>query len=136
MKNTLNIKNIKKELRTEKYYMLKEKLNMEDRKNKIINGEYMSKNRKKKNQYKNIGTNNLNYTNKLREDDVVIILQDIEFAWNKKDISKVKQMWNENYSFKEILKEIKREGDELFLLLLHLARKNQIKERVGFIWGK
>ena len=114
--------------------MLKEKLNMEDRKNKIINGEYMSKNRKKKNQYKNIGTNNLNYTNKLREDDVVIILQDIEFAWNKKDISKVKQMWNENYSFKEILKEIKREGDELFLLLLHLARKNQIKERVGFIW--
>ena len=45
-------------------------------------------------------------------------------------------MWNENYSFKEILKEIKREGDELFLLLLHLARKNQIKERVGFIWGK
>ena len=92
----------------------------------------MSKKRKK-NQYKNIGTNNIN---KLREDDVVIILQDIEFAWNKKDISKVKKMWDENYSFKEILKEIKREGDELFLLLLHLARKNQIKERVGFIWGK
>ena len=38
----------------------------------------MSKKRKK-NQYKNIGTNNLNYTNKLREDDVVIILQDITF---------------------------------------------------------
>lgn len=95
----------------------------------------MSKKRKK-NQYKNIGTNNLNYTNKLREDDVVIILQDIEFAWNKKDISKVKKMWDENYSFKEILKEIKREGDELFLLLLHLARRNQIKEREGFIWGK
>ena len=131
-----NIKNIKKELKTEEYYTLKEKLNMEDRKNKIIDGEYMSKNKKKKNQYKNIGSNNLNYTNKLREDNVVIILQDIEFAWNKKDISKVKQMWNENYSFKEILKEIKREGDELFLLLLHLARKNQIKERVGFIWGK
>ena len=96
----------------------------------------MSKNKKKKNQYKNIVTNNLNYTNKLREDDVVIILQDIEFAWNKKDISQAKKMWNENYSFKEIVKEIKREGDELFLLLLHLARKNQIKERVGFIWGK
>ena len=92
----------------------------------------MSKKRKK-NQYKNIGTNNIN---KLREDDVVIILQDIEFAWNKKDISKVKKMWDENYSFKEILKEIKREGDELFLLLLHLARRNQIKEREGFIWGK
>ena len=136
MKNTLNIKNIKKELRTEKYYMLKEKLNMEDRKNKIIDGEYMSKNKKKNNQYKNIGSNNLNYTNKLREDDVVIILQDIEFAWNKKDISKVKKMWDENYSFKDMIKEIKREGDELFLLLLHLARKNQIKERVGFIWGK
>lgn len=55
---------------------------------------------------------------------------------NKKDISNVKKMWDENYSFKEMLKEIKREGDELFLLLLHLARRNQIKEREGFIWGK
>lgn len=84
---------------------------------------------------KNTGTNNLNYTNKLKEDEVIVILQDVEFAWNKEDISKVKQMWNENYSLKEIIEFIKREGDEVFLLLLHLSRKNQIKVREGFLWG-
>ena len=87
----------------------------------------MSKKRKK-NQYKNIGTNNLNYTNKLREDDVVIILQDIEFAWNKKDISKVKKMWDENYSFKEILKEI-------FIITASCKKKSNKRKR-RFYMGK
>ena len=84
---------------------------------------------------KNTGTNNLNYTNKLKENEVVIILQDMEFAWTKEDILKVKKMWNEDSSFNEIIKSIKREGDEVFLLLLHLSRNNKIQSREGFLWG-
>ncbi|NGT47716.1 hypothetical protein G6Z17_01545 [Clostridium perfringens] len=68
-------------------------------------------------------------------DEKRIILEDLNFQLEVKKIKKVKNLWNEGTSFKEIVKEVGREEDEVFLLLLHLARKGRIENRVGYIWG-
>ncbi|WP_072986825.1 hypothetical protein [Clostridium cavendishii] len=65
-----------------------------------------------------------------------LILEDINFMWKKEEINKVKDMWNGGESLKDITEAVNREGDEVFLLLLHLARQRKIKIRKGFIWGK
>lgn len=79
--------------------------------------------------------NDLNYTNRLKQSEVEIILQDIEFAWKTKDIETIKKMWERNCSLKQMIKKINRNGDEIFLLLIHLSRQGEIKKRKGFIWG-
>ena len=79
--------------------------------------------------------NDLNYTNRLKQSEVEIILQDIEFAWKIKDIETIKKMWERNCSLKQMIKKINRNGDEIFLLLIHLSRQGEIKKRKGFIWG-
>ncbi len=68
-------------------------------------------------------------------DEKRIILEDLNFQWEVKKIKKVKKLWNDGTSFKEIVKEVGREEDEVFLLLLHLARKGRIESRAGYIWG-
>jgi hypothetical protein len=44
-------------------------------------------------------------------------------------------MWRAGVSFSRICKQLERHDDEVFLLLLHLARNNSIKKRDGFVWG-
>ena len=76
-----------------------------------------------------------NYTNDLMKDEVTVILEDVEFAWKKKDMDLVVKLWRYNKSIKYIIERIDRDGDEVFLLLLHLARNGLIKKRENFIWG-
>lgn len=80
-------------------------------------------------------SNMYNYTNNELAKDIYIILDDLEFAWKVSHIEKVKRMWKEGNSFKEICEEFKRDPDEIFLLLFHLARSSIIQKRDGFIWG-
>lgn len=70
-----------------------------------------------------------------RELEGQVILLDMDFAWQNEDIETVQTMWQEGYSIEKISERVKREVDEVFLLLLHLARKRKIKERPNDIWG-
>ena len=67
--------------------------------------------------------------------DGEIILMDVDFIWEKSDITNVIRLWKNNRSLKYIAKEMEREIDEVFLLLLHLARQNRIEKRNSYIWG-
>lgn len=66
----------------------------------------------------------------------MIILEDIDFQWNQKDINKVIKLWNQNANLNIISAAVKRDTDETFLLLLHLSRQRQIKKRDNGIFGK
>lgn len=66
----------------------------------------------------------------------MIILEDVDFQWEKKDINKVIKLWNQNVNLAGISAAIKRDTDETFLLLLHLSRQKQIKARDNGIFGK
>lgn len=81
-------------------------------------------------------SNFLNYVNELKQSEVTIILEDIEFCWKNKDIDKVKNLWKANKSLQIIAAEVDRNCDEVFLLLMHLSRAGEIKKRPGYVWGK
>jgi hypothetical protein len=79
--------------------------------------------------------NRYNIADGEKSENIVIILDDVEFGWKKKDIENVIKMWRAGVSFSRICKQLERHDDEVFLLLLHLARNNSIKKRDGFVWG-
>lgn len=67
----------------------------------------------------------------------MIILEDLDFNFSDTEVERVKTLWRAGAHFKDICKGLKdREADEVFLLLLHLSRQREIKQREGYIWGK
>lgn len=64
-----------------------------------------------------------------------LILEDLDFFWESKDIKTVKKLWNKGKGIKEKADAVKREGDEVFLLLLDLSRKEKIDGRKNGILG-
>lgn len=65
----------------------------------------------------------------------VIVLENLDFAWEEKAIDDVIVMWNKGVSLQDISKEVKRSNNETFLLLMDLSLKNKIKKRARGIWG-
>ena len=68
-------------------------------------------------------------------DNNYIALLDMDFSWKNVDVEKIITMWEEGLSITIIASKFRREEDELFLLLLDLARNKRIKERFTGIWG-
>ena len=65
-----------------------------------------------------------------------IALLDLDFSWSTEDKEIIIEFWNQGESIKYISEKVEREVDEVFLLLLDLARKKKIKERDNGIWGR
>lgn len=67
----------------------------------------------------------------------MIILEDLDFSFTDTEAERAKTLWRAGAPFTDICKGFKdREEDEVFLLLLHLSRQREIKQREGYIWGK
>ena len=64
-----------------------------------------------------------------------IILEDLDFSWEQKQIDRAEYLWGEGFGVPDIAAEFKRSVDETFLLMLHLSREGKIKKRVGYFWG-
>lgn len=75
------------------------------------------------------------YKKKIPENEVYIPLLDMNFQWMPDEVEKVIDMWEKGYHLQLIADEINREGDEVMILLLDLARKSQIEKRENSIWG-
>lgn len=67
--------------------------------------------------------------------ELYIALLGLDFSWFPEEVKKVAEMWREGYGIREIAEEVGREGDEVFLLLLDLARKKEIESREGDLYG-
>ncbi len=73
---------------------------------------------------------------KLRpKEELVIVLEDLDFSWYKYEIEKVKKLWIYGWHIADIAKYIKRDQDEVAALIMHLARKGEIQKRKGGIFG-
>lgn len=66
----------------------------------------------------------------------MIILEDLNFMWEKEQIDRVIELWQEGINVIDIATEINRNTEEVFLLLMHLGRKDRIKKRAGYFWGR
>ena len=64
-----------------------------------------------------------------------IILEDLDFSWEQKQIDRAIYLWGEGFGVPDIAADFKRDLDEVFLLMLHLSREGKIKKRVGYFWG-
>ncbi len=60
-----------------------------------------------------------------------ICLEDLDFFFWESEIELFIRLWKENIPGFEIARRLERDQDEIALLIMHLARKNRIKNRPG-----
>lgn len=65
----------------------------------------------------------------------VIVLEDLDFLWDRSELREIVQMWQKNFSLHYMAEYLEREPDEIFLALLHLSRNKRIEARKGGILG-
>ena len=74
---------------------------------------------------------------KLRpKDELVIALEDLDFSWYRCEVDIVKKMWKSGKHIAEIARAVKRDQDEVAILIMHLAKNNEIKKRKGGVFGE
>ena len=69
------------------------------------------------------------------DSDMVIVLEDVDFIWYDRDIQKVKQWWVEGKSIWWMGEKLKRNPDEVALLIMDMARRHLIQYRSGGAYG-
>lgn len=67
---------------------------------------------------------------------IYIACEDINFVWRESEISKVEKLWREGYDIRVIAEIVKRDCDEVALLLFDRARQRKIYPRSTGIFGK
>lgn len=68
---------------------------------------------------------------KTRADGYVILLEDLEFAFPKHELNELCNDWNTGTDIELLAKRYKRDVDEVFLALFHLARLGKITRPIG-----
>lgn len=68
--------------------------------------------------------------------EAYICCENYEFLWDKKDISRFKEMWNDGLSIFEIAEDFNRKPREVLFLVIDQYDIKIIKRRPGGIWGK
>lgn len=69
--------------------------------------------------------------------EVVIVLEDLDFRWTKKQLDKMERLWKEGKSFNHICNKFyERDRDEVSFALMHLARQDIISSRKGGLQGE
>lgn len=67
------------------------------------------------------------YMQREPRDQRVIVLEELDFVWDKSELKKLRDLWNEGAPLEEISESLDRDGDEVFLALIHLARDKRSK---------
>jgi hypothetical protein len=73
---------------------------------------------------------------KLRpKSELIIALDDLDFSWFPEEVRKVKQLWNQGLHIAAIAAKVKRDQDEVAILIMHLARAREIQNRKMGVLG-
>jgi hypothetical protein len=67
--------------------------------------------------------------------DYVYVLEDLELAFPKDQITSITKRWNQGEDMESIAKDLKRHPDEVFLALFHQARRDRVTRPFGFRRG-
>ena len=70
------------------------------------------------------------------KDELYFVLMDVDFTWLPDKVVKVKSLWQSGADIKKIADVVDRDVDEVFLLLLDLARNKKIKTGENGIFGR
>lgn len=62
-------------------------------------------------------------------DHNTIVLENLNFFWKNSKLRELKKLWDKNFSMEYMAHYFKRDPDEIFLALFHMARENRISKR-------
>ena len=65
-----------------------------------------------------------------------IACEDLDFIWREQDVAEVERLWREGYDIRFIAKSVRRNIDEVVLLIIDRARCGEIKRRPTGVFGK
>jgi len=74
------------------------------------------------------------YYMKKKRKKIEIVLDDLDFIWDRAELSEMKQMWEEGKTLYEMAYRFDRKEEEVFLALLHLSRHGRITKRLGGVY--
>lgn len=79
----------------------------------------------------------INDCKKYRPDDkLYVALLELDFTWYPSEVEKVKQDYNDDIPLSDIANELKRDPDEVAILIMDLSRQGLIKRRKSGAYGK
>lgn len=80
----------------------------------------------------------MQYTDKwkLRPPELIIALDDLDFSFLPEEAETTKQMWQEGKHIADIAAKLKRDMDEVAILIMHLARQGLVERRRMGVFGK
>jgi len=67
------------------------------------------------------------------KENYVIILEDLEFAFEKKELEMIAGHHNYGFGINEIAEHMNRNEYEILLAILHLHRQGQIKRKIRIV---
>jgi hypothetical protein len=59
----------------------------------------------------------------------IIVLEDLNFIWERSELREIKKMWEKNFSVSYMADYFERDPDEILLALIHLAKDDRISAR-------
>ena len=65
-----------------------------------------------------------------------IACEDMDFIWREQDVAEVERLWREGYDIRFIAKAVRRNIDEVVLLIMDRARCGALKRRQTGVFGK
>lgn len=74
------------------------------------------------------------YYMKKKRKKIEIVLEDLDFIWDRAELSEMKQMWEEGKTIYDMAYRFDRKEEEVFLALLHLSRHGRITKRLGGVF--
>ncbi len=68
-------------------------------------------------------------------DEPYVCCENFDFLWDRKDLPRFKEMWDDGLSIFEIAERFKRKPQEVLFLIMDQVDIRVIKQRTGGIWG-
>jgi len=69
-------------------------------------------------------------------EELYIALSELDFSWYPDEVERVKKLWRYGLHIADIAEQLKRDPDEVAILIMDLARQKIIKPRKGGVFGK
>lgn len=75
------------------------------------------------------------YWEKHQRSKIYLACEELDFTWAEKEVKQVTEMWKEGKSIRAISYVLKRDADEVLILIIDLLRAGNIKQRPGGALG-
>ena len=65
-----------------------------------------------------------------------IACEDMDFVWRERDVAEVERLWREGYDIRYIAQAVRRNVDEVTVLIMDRVRYGALKRRPTGVFGK